>query len=256
MKLPLLLTVPHGGTKPPPEARECLLSSLEIAVDGDTWSRELYALEDSVTQLIDTEIPRAIVDLNRSPEDTGRADGVVKEVTVDGTQVWKSSKGPQENLAQTLIDKYHRPWHQKVHRASMSEGVICGIDCHTMLGVGAIGHALQGEPRPLICISNGGDLEGGPKGERLTAPQELTTALLPRLVLCHGCRLRSRERFTCLVGMGPLRGRGIYVALPTFAPRFSGRCLRHLANNWGFSGYAKPKVAKHPKQASPSANTV
>ena len=43
MKLPILVTNPHGGRDLPPEAASCLLSPYELALDGDTWSSDLYA---------------------------------------------------------------------------------------------------------------------------------------------------------------------------------------------------------------------
>ena len=86
MTIPILVTVPHGGMRLPPEASECRLSPLEVVLDGDTWSRDLYNLRDHVAAFLDTEIPRAVIDLNRAPVDLPpvNPDGVVKTITVDG----------------------------------------------------------------------------------------------------------------------------------------------------------------------------
>jgi formiminoglutamase len=185
MKIPILVTVPHGGDELPPEASTCLLNPYEIARDGDTWARHLYDLQDHVLAFIDTSVPRAVVDLNRAPDDVPSAnpDGVVKTVTVDGTQVWPNPLGPDPELTQELLDRYHAPWHGAVARASSAPGISLGLDCHTMLAVGPEGHPLEGKPRPIICLSNGGDTGGLSSGKPLTAPVELARALFDNLTL-------------------------------------------------------------------------
>ncbi|MCP4230342.1 MAG: N-formylglutamate amidohydrolase, partial [bacterium] len=67
MKLPLLLSVPHGGVNVPPEVRDyCILTEEEIIVDGDEGASEIYwPLEEHVAAFIKTDIARAILDMNR-----------------------------------------------------------------------------------------------------------------------------------------------------------------------------------------------
>ena len=95
MKLPLLITVPHGGTNIPKEAQECALTAHQIAADNDTWSQELYHFSEHVVAFHDTDVPRAIVDLNRAADLHGpkHPDGVVKTHTVDGRQIWPDPGG-------------------------------------------------------------------------------------------------------------------------------------------------------------------
>ncbi|KPJ60878.1 MAG: hypothetical protein AMJ46_04040 [Latescibacteria bacterium DG_63] len=185
MRMPVLVTVPHGGSKPPPEASTCLLTPHQIALDGDTWARNLYDLGDHVVAFLDTSVPRAVVDLNRAPDDLPpkNPDGVVKTVTVDGTQVWRDPTGPDSNLTRVLLDRHYAPWHEAVTEASSMPGLVLGLDCHTMLPIGPPAHALAAEPRPLVCLSNRGDTGGMPAGELLTAPTDLTLLLLDNLAL-------------------------------------------------------------------------
>lgn len=185
MTLPVLVTVPHGGCKLPPEAASCLLALRDIALDGDTWSRELYAFGDHVNQYLDTSVPRAVVDLNRALDDLPpvNPDGVVKTRTVSGTQVWPDTAGPGPDLTRLLLERYHAPWHQAVSAAASVSGLVLGLDCHTMLAVGPPGHALAGKPRPLVCLSNRGNAAGAAVGEPLTAPAELLRSLCDNIAL-------------------------------------------------------------------------
>ncbi len=185
MILPVLVTVPHGGSELPPEAASCLLTPQQIALDGDTWSRELYAFSDQVSACLDTRIPRAVVDLNRAPDDLPPAnpDGVVKTRTVNGNQVWPDAKGPGSELTRLLLERYHAPWHRAVTVAAAAPGLALGLDCHTMLATGPPGHPLAGKSRPLVCLSNRGDQNGADEGEPLTAPADLLLLLRDNLAL-------------------------------------------------------------------------
>lgn len=186
MTLPVLVTVPHGGRGVPPEAASCLLSPYEIALDGDTWASELYAFDESVYQCIGTSIPRAIVDLNRAPDDLPPAnpDGVVKSRTVDGTRIWPNVAGPGPELTRILLERYHAPWHETVTRAANAPGLVLGLDCHTMLAIGPPGHAFTGRSRPLFCLGNRGNANGTVEaGDRLSAPTDLLLLLRDNLAL-------------------------------------------------------------------------
>jgi N-formylglutamate deformylase len=185
MRLPVLITVPHGGTDLPPEASACLLTPHQIALDGDTWARRLYDLQDEVLGFKDTTVPRAVIDLNRAPNDLPPAnpDGVVKAVAVDGTRVWPEPAGPRPELTRTLLERYHTPWHEAVAAVSSVPGLALGLDCHTMLAIGRRGHPLAGKPRPLVCLSNGGDARGLKSDRSLTASTELALSFLENLAL-------------------------------------------------------------------------
>lgn len=178
--LPVVISVPHGGTEVPREVRHLLrLSMQDILRDGDTWSGHLYDLSGHVVSYVDTDIARAALDMNRSPDDRPpeNPDGVVKTTTVGGVQVWEDPTGLPHELADRIIEKYHRPYHDRIEAASRKKTAILGIDCHTMLSRAPLFSDQPGAPRPMICISNGGDGTGEPRGEPLTAPPDLTRAL-------------------------------------------------------------------------------
>jgi N-formylglutamate deformylase len=183
-RLPVVISVPHGGTEAPPESRSlCLLDQADFAEDGDTWSRELYSFSDEVAAFVDTGVPRAIVDMNRAIDDRPPAnpDGVIKTVTVQGKQVWSDPAGPPPGLTDRLLDDHHQAYHQKLARACRDSGALLGIDCHTMLAVAPAGSPTPGKTRPAFCISNCGNRRGEPEDGSATAPVSLMLAFQKNL---------------------------------------------------------------------------
>jgi formiminoglutamase len=152
MTLPLLLSVPHAGLEVPPEVSGiCLLDRDAIIKDGDRGAAEIYLpLKDRVAALVTTDIARAIVDLNRA-EDDRRKDGVVKTHTCFEVPIYREPLS--DELTETLLKRYHRPYHRDLER--FSEKVVVGIDCHTMAAVGPPVGPDAGKKRPFACLSNG-----------------------------------------------------------------------------------------------------
>lgn len=181
--LPVVVSVPHGGIHPPAEVRDhCLLDERDFAIDGDTWARQLYALRPDVMGHVDTPVPRAVVDMNRSPYGPPGRDGITKTATVQGKQVWRDPSGPPRSLAYQLVSGHHWTYHRQLEQLSRTPGPILGLDCHTMLAVGPDGGPDPGRGRPLICISNRGDASARPVDEPTTAPEELVLALRDALL--------------------------------------------------------------------------
>jgi N-formylglutamate deformylase len=150
--LPLLISVPHGGVTIPPEVNDiCILEHEDIVADGDDGAREIYSIQDRVTAFVTAGVARAIVDVNRSPDDR-RDDGVVKRITIWNKPVYRLP--PDENVIRTLLSKYYEPYHQQLSTMSKKD-VILGIDCHTMVAEAPPIDAVPGKARPDICLSNG-----------------------------------------------------------------------------------------------------
>jgi len=182
----VIVSVPHGGTEVPKKVKSlCRLNNNTILRDGDTWSRELYAVSDQVACYVDTTIARAVLDMNRAPDDRppDNSDGVVKTVTVDSEQIWQNPQGLPDELVEELISNYHKPYHKALVAAKKGKKVVMGIDCHTMLTVGPTRGNEKGVTRPLICISNGGDNQGALLTNNLTASQDLILALKEALII-------------------------------------------------------------------------
>lgn len=151
MKLPLLISVPHAGLNVPQEVKEsCQLTEKEIIEDGDEGAAEIYCpLKETVVGFVTTDVARAVLDMNRA-EDDRRKDGIVKTHTCWDVPVYK--KVLTEEIIESLINRYHRPYHEKL--TEFSKGVRIGIDCHTMAAFGPPVGPDPGIVRPHICLSN------------------------------------------------------------------------------------------------------
>lgn len=178
--LPLLISVPHGGLRVPPEVEPlCRLDLPALLRDGDTWAGHLYAMESRVRALYRFPVARAVVDVNRAPGDVppGNPDGVVKTVTVEGEPVWQDAGGLSREQAEILLERYYYPYHRRLERAVRDREILLGLDCHTMLERAPGGSNRPGERRPLVCLSNRGDERGEALQDPVTAPPALLRAL-------------------------------------------------------------------------------
>ena len=178
-KLPLVISVPHGGLMIPANLiKKCLLSKEEILLDCDTWSSELYDFKNLVEEYVDTPIARIVVDMNRNRNDLPpiNPDGVVKTLSVVRKQVWDNG-GLSEQDINLLINDYYSKYHYSLEEASKSPNVILGIDCHTMLSVGPVPGKETWQKRPLFCLGNRGSDKGDKHSEPITAPAEVMLKL-------------------------------------------------------------------------------
>lgn len=155
MKLPLLISIPHGGLTVPREVADiCILTEHDILADSDEGAGEIYnALENHCQSFIASDIARALIDLNRAPDDIG-GDGVIKSHTCWNVPVYK--KFPDQKLIAALLETHYFPYHKKLSAGGSSRSIKLGIDCHTMSEVGPPVGPDPGQKRPLVCISNAG----------------------------------------------------------------------------------------------------
>ena len=154
MKFPLFISVPHSSEKIADEVKDlCILSPEDVRQDSDEQAYEIYScLENHVIGYAMADIARAIVDLNRAPDDIG-GDGLIKTKTCYDAQVYNIF--PDEKLISILLEKYYWPYHEKLKNGARLPGVKLGIDCHTMATVGPAVSPDPGQKRPFICLSNG-----------------------------------------------------------------------------------------------------
>ncbi|MBF0450325.1 MAG: N-formylglutamate amidohydrolase [Candidatus Magnetomorum sp.] len=157
--LPVLISIPHGGTYIPEELKGSIqLSPLDLIDDSDAFTREIYDIKERATSVIKADILRAIVDLNRSidqrPPDF--PDGIIKSHTCYGKQIYHKGKEPDSNQINDLIQSFYQPFHESLKNAQvqLTDVIELALDCHSMAAIGPEISKDQGKNRPLMCLGN------------------------------------------------------------------------------------------------------
>jgi len=178
MKLPMLVSIPHGGWKVADELMDIwALSEKDAFHDGDPYTSKIYDFSDKVEFQLIMEYYRAVVDLNRRPDDIAPAnpDGVIKSHTCWNVPVYKPNSLPGENLKKMLLDKYYYPYHKQLDEIVINQSIKFAVDCHSMAAKSPPIEADADAVRPLICLGNLGDEKGEiePVFNRVTCDPEL-----------------------------------------------------------------------------------
>ena len=157
-KLPILISIPHGGTKIPEEVNDRVcITKKDLFEDGDAFTREIYGIKDNVLALIETDIARAFVDLNRETSDRPpkNPDGIVKSQTCHNQPIYFPDLILDDSITEALIQKYYSPYHKKISELlNSNNGIQLALDCHTMEAIGPSIAPDQGKARPLFCLGN------------------------------------------------------------------------------------------------------
>lgn len=156
-ELPVLLSIPHAGTRVPPELNDRVrLSPLQLLYASDAFTDRIYDLGGDVMAVVKTDIARACVDVNRSPLARPPAvlDGIVKWVTANARPVYDDGYEPGETLTSALIDRYAEPYHAALAQALTRPGLQLALDCHSMARSGLARQRDRGQPRPTFCLSS------------------------------------------------------------------------------------------------------
>jgi formiminoglutamase len=154
--LPVLLSIPHGGTEVPEELRDRVcITAEDLFDDSDPFTREIYDLGHDVAQVVKADVARAFVDMNRAPDDLPptNPDGAVKTATCFKRPIYVQGREPDAALTERLIERYHARYHEQLATAS-GQGVKLALDCHSMLSHAPPIGRDYGTPRPLFCLSN------------------------------------------------------------------------------------------------------
>lgn len=172
--LPVIQFSPHAGVRVPEEvSSKLLIDQCDIYNDADLWA-DLhfdFSHSDLASQIpegygsgtlctIDMDIARVLIDANRSPVVDDNPDGAVKMETSYGKRIYCESLALA--VRQTLFERYYLSYHRRACAAldqHLSEAKLL-LDCHNMAQVGPSAYAYAGQPRPLLCLANGGEPNG------------------------------------------------------------------------------------------------
>lgn len=236
-KLPVLISIPHGGLKIPKELKQkTLLRDRDIFDDGDALTPEIYDLGERVYTVVRASIARAFVDLNRAPWDRPpeNPDGVVKTQTVNGKKIYQDDHKFSSFEITSLIDQYHRPYHLSLEQASQINGLELALDCHSMLDRAPMLSSDPGAGRPLFCLSNCGGSQGYPTKDfpQISCPPEYIRKLAACIQTAfevdagdvlindpfHGGYITSHHGRKNLAWVQLEMNRRLYLASPWFDP--------------------------------------
>jgi len=163
MEVPMLVSIPHGGWKVAAEIRDIwALKKSEAFHDGDPCTSRIYDFHDRVEHQLVMEYYRAVVDLNRAPDDSApeNPDGVIKSHTCWNVPVYKPGTLPGEDLGKTLLDRYYHTYHAQLEAMIKAPGLKLAVDCHSMAAKSPPIEKDAGTVRPLVCLGNLGDERG------------------------------------------------------------------------------------------------
>lgn len=158
-RLPIALSIPHGGTTVPEEFRDNMsLTDRDLFNDSDPFTKEIYDLGENVEIVISTDVYRACIDMSREETALPPAfpDGVLKSHTCYGVPIYNIPDPFSEEEIHLLIDKYYNPYHNRIASVIdfMDKDIKLFLDCHSMAPVGPVIAPDTGIPRPMICLGN------------------------------------------------------------------------------------------------------
>jgi formiminoglutamase len=157
-KLPILISIPHGGHFIPESLKKnVMLSSVDLLDDSDAFTQDIYDIGNHAEHVFKADIARAIIDLNRSLDQLPPKfpDGVIKSHTCYGKQIYQKGMEPDQNLINQLIQSYYLPYHDQIKKTLINPNKIAlALDCHSMAAIGPEIAKDKGEKRPLMCLGN------------------------------------------------------------------------------------------------------
>lgn len=160
---PLLISVPHAGTMIPADIKDRLEPETLFLPDTDWFVDKLYAWAPiEGASLISTPWSRYVIDVNRPPDNAPLyhrpGSSLVPEKTFCGMTLYRDGRAPDEAEINDRLERYWRPYHQKLGRAIESirqrHGHVVLLDAHSIRSV--LPEIFEGELPHLNLGSNDG----------------------------------------------------------------------------------------------------
>ena len=114
---PLLVSLPHVGTRIPPELRSAFVARALQVEDTDWHLDQLYAfVRDMGASLIVPHYSRFVIDLNRPPENTPMYAGsnnteLCPTRFFSGDPIYRDGMAPDAQAINTRRERYWQPYH-------------------------------------------------------------------------------------------------------------------------------------------------
>ena len=141
---PLLVSVPHDGTRIPPDIASRLSDSARRVPDTDWHIAKLYAVaRDMGASMIVPLHSRYVVDLNRAEEDVSlypgqNTTGLCPVVRFSGDPVYRQGQEPIAEEIQARVDRFWRPYHEalraELDRLKQQHGRVVLWEGHSIRG--------------------------------------------------------------------------------------------------------------------------
>src|SRR3546814_10858710 len=142
---PLLVSVPHDGTRIPPDIASRLSDSARRVPDTDWHIAKLYAFARGMgASMIVPVHSRYVVDLNRAEDDVSlypgqNTTGLCPVVQFTGEPVYLKGGEPDESEVRARVERYWRPYHEAL------QGELARIRAGHGRAVLWEGHSIRGE---------------------------------------------------------------------------------------------------------------
>jgi N-formylglutamate deformylase len=139
---PLLISIPHAGTRIPKEINSRMTAEAMLLSDVDWHLPTLYNIaKEFDISVISAEYARYVIDLNRSTENTSLypgqdVTGLCPIDTFAKGAIYLDGEQPDENEVKNRIERYWKPYHQKLaselQRIQAIHGVAILWDAHSI----------------------------------------------------------------------------------------------------------------------------
>jgi N-formylglutamate deformylase len=114
---PLLVSLPHDGTRLPDDLAQRLTPEARAVPDTDWHVSRLYAFARALgASILVPRYSRYVIDLNRPEDDTSlypgqNTTGLCPQVRFDGGPVYLDGEAPDAAEIAARVDRYWRPYH-------------------------------------------------------------------------------------------------------------------------------------------------
>lgn len=160
---PILISIPHAGTGFPPEIKQCIKPQFrDFPEDTDWFVDQIFKFANKVgITVIEAQISRYVVDLNRSVEETplygdGRNEtGVIPTHSFSGESIYIKHDTIHKDEKKNRIKSYYEPYYKKINDLIESfrknHKNVLFIDAHS---IKRMVPSIQKSPFPDITLSD------------------------------------------------------------------------------------------------------